>query len=87
MGEEIKKLIQESGLSEEDRQIWLNALQSAPSEIISALSDYLLEFPDKLSWLTDILKRKMEAMKKKDEGAWNQILAEEALEIKKIIEE
>lgn len=83
--EEIKRLINESLLSEKEKLLWFNALQNCPREIASAVLDYFSEFPEKLIWLTDILKRKVEAAKNKDKDSWNKILAEEETELLKII--
>ncbi len=84
--DEIERIIKESSLSEAEKEVWLNAFKNAAPEILAPIFGYLAEFPDKLPWITDILKRKTDAMKKKDGSAWNQILTEETLEIKKIIE-
>lgn len=65
------KTIQESALPEKDKK---------------ELFDYFKENPEKISWFEEILKRKIEAMKKNDNRAWAEILAEETKEIKKILE-
>lgn len=85
--EELKAFIQNSSLSHEDKNFWVEALKNATPEIAISILSYFQDFPDKVGWATDMFKRKVEALKTKDENAWNQILAEEEAELEKIATE
>ncbi|MBI3335509.1 MAG: hypothetical protein HY001_03360 [Candidatus Portnoybacteria bacterium] len=81
---ELKTFIQNSSLSDDDKNFWVEALKNAAPEVAISILSYFQDFPDKIQWATDMLKRKVEAIKSKDENAWNQILTEEEAELEKI---
>ncbi len=87
MTDELEKLINSSELSSEDKQLWINTLENADKELASMLLTYLRDYPNKLSWFTGILKRKIKAMKNNDPAEWEKITREEAEELKKMIKE
>lgn len=59
--ESLEKLIAESELSQEDKNFWNFFISAAPDVLIENISELLAEFPEKLSWLTQIYQRKKEA--------------------------
>jgi len=83
--EELEEYITKSSLSEEDRRLWVAMLKKAAPEVAFSILSYFQEFPDKMQWATDILKRKIEAMKTRNKAAWSQILAEEEQELTHLI--
>ena len=85
--EEIIAFIQNSSLSDEDKNVWIKSLKNATPEIAISLLSYFQDFPDKVQWATDMFKRKVQALKTKDENAWNQILAEEEQELAQLTQE
>ncbi len=85
--EELNTFIQNSSLSDEDKKFWIDSLKNATAEMAISILSYFQDFPDKIQWATDIFKRKVSALKTKDENAWNQILTEEEEELAKIANE
>lgn len=85
--DELKTFIQASSLSEEDKNFWINSLKNATPEIAISILSYFQDFPDKIQWATDIFRRKVQALKTKDENAWNQILTEEEAELERVASE
>lgn len=83
--EEIEEYITNASLSEEDRRLWLSMLKKAAPEVAFSILSYFQEFPDKIQWATDMLKRKIQAMKTKNKAAWTKILAEEEQELSNLI--
>ena len=82
--DELKAFIQNSSLSDEDKKFWVEALKNATPEVAISILSYFQDFPDKIQWATDMFRRKVEALKTKDENAWNQILTEEEAELERI---
>jgi len=91
--EGLKELIEKSSLIEEDRNFWFGFLEqmeqykdSETKESIQKglgyILTYLQEEPNKLQWLTGILRRKVEAMDKLDKKAWEEVLREEEAGLK-----
>lgn len=85
--EELYSFIQASSISQDDKNVWIEALKNATPEVAFSILSYFQEFPDKIAWATDIFKRKIQAMKNKDSEAWNQILADEEAELARVIGE
>lgn len=81
LSEEFAEYIEQASLSEDDKRFWLKMLKKAAPEVAFSILSFFQEFPDKIQWGTDILKRKVEAMKTRNKEAWNQILAEEEREL------
>ena len=81
--ESLGKLIAESELSQEDKNFWNFFISTAPDILIENISELLAEFPEKLSWLTQIYQRKKEAFsiarenKEKSKELLTQIYKEE----------
>jgi len=85
--EELRQLIGQAGIAEEDKGLWLDALKNATPEVLMSILSYFQEFPDKIAWATELFKRKLDASKKKDANAWNKILSEEEEELAKVMAE
>jgi len=85
--DDLKQLIAKADISDKDKGLWLDALKNATPEIAMSILSYFEEFPDKIAWATDLFKRKVEAVKTKDEQAWNKILADEEAELASIASE
>ena len=83
MKEELKKIIEESSLSEEDKEVWRRAIELNEPELLEMVYNYLAEEPGKLAWLTEMLKKKMEALKNGDKDLWEEIVKGEVEEINK----
>jgi len=71
--------INNSSLSEEDKQLWQRSLEEAPQAVLIALHGFFVDFPDKLEESTSFLKRKIHALESKDPKAWNAVLQDEEL--------
>lgn len=82
---EFNDILAQSSLSEEDKKFWTKALKNAAPEVVFSILSYFQEFPDKIGWATDMLKRKVDAMKSKNQEAWNKILSEEEQELANIV--
>lgn len=85
--EELRQLIGQASIAEEDKGLWLDALKNAAPEVLMSILSYFQAFPDKIGWATDLLKRKVQALKTKDENTWNQILTEEEAALTNIVNE
>lgn len=83
--DELKNVIASSPLSQEDKDLWVSALQNAPEDVVFSMLSYFQEFPDKMGWATQTLRRKIEAMKHNDMNAWQEILAEEEAELANMV--
>lgn len=87
INEELQQVINQASISQKDKGLWLDALRNASPEIAISILSYFEEFPDKISWATDLFKRKIDASKKKDAKTWNKILTEEEEELAQIANE
>lgn len=84
---ELTALIERSSLLQEEKALWANAIPHIGENVAQDILTYLREYPKKISWATELLKKKTEAIKNNDDAAWNNILAEEEVELEKILNE
>lgn len=82
--EELAKCLEVSSLSDDDKAFWTYMLAYATPDMAFSMLTYLEEFPDKVQWATDMLKRKLDALAAKDSTAWQAILAEEEAALKEV---
>lgn len=75
--EKAKVLIGRSILSAEDKDFWQKELAIAPEELTIFLVDFLEMMPERLPLLTDLYKKKKEAVKKQDSESLRQITKKE----------
>lgn len=78
---ELSDLIQSSSLSKEDKENWLAYIGSLTSFYWDHLIFLFREMPDKISWVNDNFKKKLNALKSKDIGQWRQAMTEEKADI------
>ena len=62
----LTKLISESSLSPEDKDLWNKSLENSPFEIMLAVHSFLIDYGGKLQEATNFLKRKISAINSKD---------------------
>ena len=81
MEEEIKSLVKNSELSEDDKLLWDELLDVTDENQKEILADFLEDDESRLLFLTDNLKKKREALESGDPQLIDQILdsEEEAL--------
>lgn len=87
--EELKKIIQESGIPDDDKKEWEFLVNSSPDDFASNLLDTFSKFPTEIGWFNDIYKRKRDAftLMESDEGKGRQMLEEIFQEEKMKLEE
>jgi hypothetical protein len=87
--EELKKIIQESGIPDDDKKEWEFLVNSSPDDFASNLLDTFSKFPTESGWFNDIYKRKRDAftLMESDEGKGRQMLEEIFQEEKMKLEE
>lgn len=79
----LQELIERSSLPENDKKIWLEALENAPPEILAVVYGLVLDYGSDLNAITDFLKRLLAAVKNKNAIDWNSILRDEELFLNK----
>lgn len=84
-GEEFAECVEKASLSEDDKRFWITMLKKAAPEVAFSILSFFQEFPDKIQWATDMLKRKVKAMETRDKEAWSQILVEEEQDLVNLI--
>ena len=81
-----------SNLSKSDKMDWVDFFAFFPGETQKIYLDVFLSFPEKIEWFNVIMQKKKTAMevlkndKEKGEEMMRQIIAEEKMEIKKMIQ-
>ncbi len=71
---ELQLLIQGSGLSDEDKKMWEEALSMLDDDESRSLLDVFSEDVSQLPWFTDNLRSKKEAIMSGDKSILNKIL-------------
>lgn len=84
MSEDLKNIIEKSGLEDSDKKIWEEVIQKGDPALLGILNDFLKKEHNSLPLLTKLLKKKMEAIQRNDPNLWREIIDEEVEEIKKI---
>ncbi|MCD6085937.1 hypothetical protein J7J37_00025 [bacterium] len=77
MQEELKNIIEKSNLTQEQKNLWFEAIEYFTEDQISALLEVLKESPQSLNFLTENLEKKKEVFRTKDEKLKEEILKEE----------
>lgn len=80
----LSEHIMNSSLSQEDKLVWANGIERLDEKTAQDILSYLEELPEDIQWATEMLKRKVEALKNNDISAWNQILTEERIKLESI---
>ncbi|MBI4087041.1 hypothetical protein HY416_03640 [Candidatus Kaiserbacteria bacterium] len=75
--EKLAQRLEASSLSDDDKAFWTYMLAYATPDMAFSMLTYMEEFPEKVQWASDILKRKLDALDTKDSAAWQDILADE----------
>jgi Na+/phosphate symporter len=81
---EIKQIIKNSSLEEENRQIWHWFTESVSEREIEPILDLIKENPEMLNIVTENLKSKFNALKKKDRKAMDRIIEAEKRQLEEI---
>lgn len=82
--EKLIVLIQASSLSQEDKNIWFNTLKDMPPQTWQAMYMTVTASPEDLEQATQLVHKKIAALKDKDDAAWNDILQQEKAELNTI---
>jgi hypothetical protein len=73
----LKNLIGQSSLSENDKTYLLNLFSKAEDDHLSDITSLFEENPDLIKQLLEIYKLKEEAITKKDEKLWREVVNRE----------
>ncbi len=74
---DLVRFIQSSSLSEEDRNLWFNAITQMPKEAIQTLWLFMKNAPQDLEEMNELMKRKRDALLKNDVEGFKKIVEEE----------
>lgn len=75
--EQLKKIIKESSLTQEQKDLWESFINNVTEKEITAILEVLEESPEQLDFLTRNLESKTELFKTKDKELLEKILTEE----------
>jgi len=78
---DLIELIQNSSLSEDDKNLWFNAVKDTPSRFWEALIYGLADTPETMNEVTSLLKQKIKAIEAGDEAMWETIIGQEEKEL------
>ncbi len=86
--EKIREFINQSGIPEEDKQVWLSSLDAFPEEYVASLAQVIGTYPEKFPWFNEILKKKRAAFEvlKNDKAKGEALLQEIYEEEKEVLE-
>jgi hypothetical protein len=81
--EELQAYLEETpSVSESTKTFWQSVKgKVAPLTALDILA-YFKEFPGKIEWATELLKKKITALSANDPALWHRVLSEEELELK-----
>lgn len=75
--DQIKKIINESNLANEDKINLYLILTSLPSDFKEETFDFIIEKPKVIYQVAENYKKKKEIIRKQDKQAWQELLKEE----------
>jgi len=85
--QKVVELIKKSDLPNSDKEFWYQEIKKVPDEYLVLFLAFLQTMPEKLTWLTNLHKRKILALKEENETEWNALLKKEKEAIKEILTE
>lgn len=74
---QLKEILKKGGVNEEEKALWRSFVLSAGEQALKPIVEALEKEPSLIKFFTENLKRKLEIMKTKDRGGWNQLMTEE----------
>lgn len=81
---ELTEFINKTSLGVEDKELWNRATSQLQEPDAQTLLETLREDPQQLTFLTENLKKKLEAFKNDDDTAWDNIIEEEKAYLEKL---
>jgi 2-hydroxychromene-2-carboxylate isomerase len=81
---QLQQVVEDSGLSQSDKDLWLHALELMDDEQAQAIMESVGDDPEELEAFTRNLKLKQVAFASGDRALMDQILEEETEEIQRL---